>query len=75
MESLAAHSRKLAVGGAPRSPRAIRLALAVKAALVFALIALADERASAMLVALAPLALIAAEAVRHLSGLDTPEDG
>lgn len=73
MESLAAHSKKLAVGG-PRSARAIRLALAVKAALVLALIALAEEQPSVMLVALAPLALVAAEAARHLSGLDAPDN-
>lgn len=78
MESLVAHSRKLAVhgtaAGGPRSVRSIRLALAVKATLVFAVMVLAHEQPSVMLAALAPLALVAAEAARHLGGLDEPEE-
>jgi hypothetical protein len=79
MESLAEHSRKLAVGGSgaagPRSVRSIRFGIAVKATLVLAVIALAHEQPSVVLLALAPLALVAAEAVRHLGGLDEPEEG
>jgi len=74
MENLAAHSRKLAVR-APRSAGWIRFTLAVKAALVFAVMALAHGQPSVLLAALAPLALVAAEAARHLGGLDEPEDG
>jgi hypothetical protein len=79
MEDPLAHPGKLAAQGVAaagaRSARSIRLGLALKAALVLAVMALAHERASVLLVALAPLALVAAEAARHLGGLDEPEEG
>ena len=74
MDDLLEHSRKLALRE-PRSALSIRLMLAVKAALVFAVMVLAHEQPSVLLVALAPLALVAAEAARHLGGLDEPENG
>jgi hypothetical protein len=77
VESLAAHSKKLALPSEPepRSARAIRVSLAVKATLVLGVMALAREQPSTMLLALAPLALVAAEAARHLAGFDEPHDG
>ena len=48
---------------------AIRIVLTALAVLVFVLAALLDERPQLMLVGLAPLALIAGEAVWHLLGL------
>jgi hypothetical protein len=74
MDDLLEHSRKLALRE-PRSTLSIRVMLAVKAALVLAVMALAHEQPSVLLVALAPLALVAAEAARHLGGLDEPENG
>jgi len=74
MDDLLEHFRKLALRE-PRSTLSIRVMLAVKAALVLAVMALAHEQPSVLLVALAPLALVAAEAARHLGGLDEPEDG
>ena len=55
--------------------RWIRITLTAASVLLFLLAALLDERPQLMLVGLAPLALIAAEAVWHLlgrSGSDQP---
>lgn len=76
MERYFQHTEEHAAGSkapAPRArlrprPRWIRIGLTAMAALVFVLAALLDERPQMMLVGLAPLALLAAEAVWHLLG-------
>jgi hypothetical protein len=54
-------------------PRWIRITLTAASVLLFVLAALLDERPQLMLVGLAPLALIAAEAVWHLLGRSGPD--
>jgi hypothetical protein len=72
MERYFQHTEEHAAGSkaaAPRArlrPRWIRIGLTATAALAFVLAALLDERPQLMLLGLAPLALIAAEAVWHL---------
>ena len=53
--------------------RWIRITLTAASVLLFVLAALLDERPQLMLVGLAPLALIAAEAVWHLLGRTGPD--
>jgi hypothetical protein len=73
METYLEHTRAPAVSSGvtaplarPRSLRRIRVVLTATAVLVFVLMALFDERSQLLLVGLAPLALIAPEAVWHL---------
>jgi DMSO reductase anchor subunit len=54
--------------------RWIRITLTAASVLLFLLAALLDERPQLMLVGLAPLTLIAAEAVWHLLGRSGPDE-
>ena len=72
MASYLEYTKKLAVDrraarlAGLRSPRWLRIILTATAVLAFALLALLDERPRLMLFGLAPLALIAGEAIWHL---------